>query len=192
MKPFQHDAFDLILMDCQMPVLDGYDATKAIRALEAEQSLATAVERSGAKLHVPIVALTAHAFNSDRERCLDAGMDDYLRKPLTWEQLVRTLNRWLPQGRRDLLRPRPVPVSSPFPWPAPESLAGIDPKALDNILAIHEENGIMVLAKVIDLYLDNSDNLMDQLRRGIVARDLSIGKAAHRLKSSSATWGHRI
>ena len=189
-EALQHDSFDLILMDCQMPVLDGYDATKAIRALEAEESLSAAVGRSGSKVHVPIVALTAHAFNSDRKRCLSVGMDDYLRKPLTLEQLATTLNHWLsPRSAGSSPAPTGAGIVT-FPWPALESLAGIDPKALDNILAIHEENGITILAEVIDLYLDNSGNLMDQLRQGIVAEDyLAIGKAAHRLKSSSATLG---
>jgi CheY-like chemotaxis protein len=76
--------YDLILMDCQMPELDGFEATREIRALETAQ---------GAR--VPIVALTASAMEGDRERCLGAGMDDYLSKPFTRRDLMAVLQRWL-------------------------------------------------------------------------------------------------
>jgi CheY-like chemotaxis protein len=75
-------AFDLVLMDCQMPVLDGIEATRRIRALER-----------GAR--VPIVALTANAFGADRDACLAAGMDDFIAKPFKTPELVATLERWL-------------------------------------------------------------------------------------------------
>ncbi len=77
--------FDLVLMDCQMPRCDGYEAAAALRKLEA-----------GGARRVPVVALTANAMESDRERCLAAGMDDYLAKPYTRAELERILRRWLP------------------------------------------------------------------------------------------------
>jgi signal transduction histidine kinase/ActR/RegA family two-component response regulator len=80
-------AFDLILMDCQMPEVDGYEATALIR--ERERIV------SGGGISTPIVALTAHAMQGDRDRCLAAGMDDYLAKPFTQEQLLEVLRRWL-------------------------------------------------------------------------------------------------
>jgi signal transduction histidine kinase/CheY-like chemotaxis protein len=81
-EAFAAETFDLVLMDCQMPVLDGIEATRRIRALER-----------GAR--VPIVALTANAFGADRDACLAAGMDDFIAKPFKTPELVATLERWL-------------------------------------------------------------------------------------------------
>jgi CheY-like chemotaxis protein len=78
------EAFDLILMDCQMPEMDGFQATRLIR------------EREGGARRVPILAMTANAMPGDRERCLEAGMDDYLAKPITIRDLKDALLRWLP------------------------------------------------------------------------------------------------
>jgi len=84
----RRECFDLVLMDCQMPEMDGFSATRAIRAGEAQ----------GAH-RVPVIALTANATLEDRDRCIDAGMDDYLSKPFTLDQLAQTLGRWLARER---------------------------------------------------------------------------------------------
>ncbi len=78
----QRMAYDMILMDCQMPDMDGYQATAEIRKLESKEG------------HVPIIALTANAMAGDREKCLDAGMDDFLTKPIQPKLLTETLNKW--------------------------------------------------------------------------------------------------
>lgn len=85
-----------ILMDCQMPSMDGYTATASIRRREAD--LAHPFEGGPGGLHIPIIGLTANAMPGDRERCLAAGMDDYLAKPFALEQLRAILRRWLPKG----------------------------------------------------------------------------------------------
>ena len=74
--------YDLVLMDCQMPEMDGYEATRTIRARERDQ-------------HTPIIAITANVMEGDQQKCLDAGMDDYIAKPFKREDLVRAFERWL-------------------------------------------------------------------------------------------------
>ena len=80
--------YRVIFMDCQMPDMDGYEATRVIRLQE------------GSTRHTPIVAMTAHTMNGDRERCLAGGMDDYLSKPLTRHELERVLEEWAPSADR--------------------------------------------------------------------------------------------
>ncbi|MFN0305106.1 MAG: ATP-binding protein [Burkholderiales bacterium] len=90
--------FDLILMDCQMPELDGFEATTAIRAREGAQGGAAADATPGSRVprRTPIIAVTANAMQGDRERCLEAGMDDYLPKPFSKKNLRATVDRWIP------------------------------------------------------------------------------------------------
>ena len=85
---------DLVLMDCQMPEMDGYEATARIRAWEREQHCS----------RVPIIALTAGAFENDRQRCIDAGMDGFLSKPLDIQELQKVLDSWMgPKHARQAL-----------------------------------------------------------------------------------------
>jgi signal transduction histidine kinase/CheY-like chemotaxis protein len=86
---FREEAFDVVLMDCEMPVMDGYEAARQMRALEADDT---------ARPRTPIVALTAHALSGDREVCLSRGMDDYLTKPFDRHTLALALSRWLSAG----------------------------------------------------------------------------------------------
>jgi CheY-like chemotaxis protein len=85
--------YDLVLMDCQMPEMDGFDATREIRKL------------GGRRAGVPIVAMTASAMQGDRERCLDTGMDDYISKPVAREELERVLERYRPEASSDPVTP---------------------------------------------------------------------------------------
>ncbi len=82
LEAIERKRYDLVFMDCQMPMLDGYEATRRIR------------ERLGGR-QLPVIALTAHDLASDREKCLEAGMDDYMAKPLYEDNLHAVLDRWL-------------------------------------------------------------------------------------------------
>ncbi len=99
---FSKTPYDLVLMDCQMPELDGYEATQIIREKEKEEEKSR-IEQGLNLRRTPIIALTAHAMKGDREQCLAAGMDDYLGKPFNQSQLSTILKRWLPpKGATDL------------------------------------------------------------------------------------------
>jgi protein-histidine pros-kinase len=93
--------FDLVLMDVQMPEMDGFEATRAIRARETRGNGKPAdLRREQTQTHIPIVALTAYAMKGDRERCLECGMDSYVEKPIRSEELLATVDRLLAQSPR--------------------------------------------------------------------------------------------
>ena len=175
-------SYDLILMDCQMPRLDGYEATRTIRRQE----------QAGPKQRIPIVALTANVMAEDRERCLAAGMDDYLPKPLSREELERVLTHWLGPSRASTT---PAAEENPSPVaPRLETVAGqdavLDNKALDAIRALQREGAPNILDKVIELYLSSVPELIQQMSIAAVKNDApALQIAAHSLKSSSANVG---
>jgi signal transduction histidine kinase/CheY-like chemotaxis protein/HPt (histidine-containing phosphotransfer) domain-containing protein len=159
-------SYDAVLMDCQMPVMDGLTATGEIRRRE---------QTSGAA-RVPVIALTANAMEGDRERCLAAGMDDFLSKPFTQQQLATLLRRWLalralPESeRRDLSR---VPL--------------IDAVVLRNIAALAKP---ALLNSMIDLYMQHSPGLIGAIETAAANMQAdALSQAVHTLKSSTANLG---
>ncbi|WP_089937248.1 hybrid sensor histidine kinase/response regulator [Candidatus Entotheonella palauensis] len=171
-----HTAYDLVIMDCQMPVMDGYAAARALRAREA----AVGSER------LPIIALTAHALQGDRERCLAAGMDDYLSKPFTFEQLSAALGRWLP--RRDEPRvPQDLPQAS-TPLPKSAQTPTLDLTTFTTLEGL--PNGTTRAARVLRRYLNSAPGLISQLHQAVEqSNGPAIQQAAHSLKGGSATVG---
>ncbi len=177
-----NDPYALILMDCQMPELDGYAATAAIRAFEA---------RAG-RPRLPIVALTANALEGDRERCLEAEMDDYISKPFTRDQLVEVLERWLPIAnsevgvRREEALARQKSQARPARLPA----AQLDAGAIARVRALQQPGGPDVLARIVDIFLSSSPGIVAAIRAAADAGDAAaLRQAAHKLKSSSANLG---
>lgn len=178
--------FDLILMDCQMPEVDGFRATALIREHEASATPSR---------HIPIVALTANAMEGDRARCLAAGMDDYLSKPFTLQSLQDMLSRWIPVKSTGLppvshpATPRKTepPETTSFPEPLPELL---DTQAWKAILALQRPGQPDLLAKILGLYLKDSYELVDKIQAAVTDRNARLlQEAAHSLKSRSATLG---
>ena len=119
LKMVQSIPFDIVFMDCQMPEMDGFEATRAIRAWEDASRLG-----KSPMTRLPIVALTANAMQGDRERCLAAGMDDYITKPLARSDLARVLEA--SKSRDDKRRDRGLatPPHSPRRSSLPRELAG--------------------------------------------------------------------
>ena len=183
-----NDPYDLVLMDCQMPQMDGYAATAAIRKWAQTDPSAK---------RLPIIALTANAMEGDRERCLKAGMDDYLAKPLRQTQLTEVLQRWLPL--QSLMKPvtaaRPVSKDQLRNEPSTKTRGKVmnnvlDLSALERIRALQRPGGPDILAKVVSLYLEKTPELLTGIRDAVSRGDADkLRNSAHSLKSSSANVG---
>jgi signal transduction histidine kinase/CheY-like chemotaxis protein/HPt (histidine-containing phosphotransfer) domain-containing protein len=195
--------YDLLLMDCQMPVMDGYTATQVIRGEEAHEARDLSRRRQGIG-RVPIIALTAHAMLGDRERCLSGGMDDYLAKPFNIEGLRDVLQRWLPQ---DSPAEGSAPVSGTNgatidlaseasglhvrgSTPVLDLGGCLDRQALDSLRALDPTGAAGLMGRLIETYLRDSRPMIERLRDAAESLDHeSVHYAAHTLKSSSAYLG---
>ena len=171
--------YDLVLMDCMMPVMDGMAATAEIRRLEQQRGRARAM---------PIVAITANALQGDRERCLAAGMDDYISKPFSQQALADTLGRWItlpraaPAGQRS--------ASAPAGCAMEFAPAAINQLALSAIRGLSPDQGEALLQRVLTAFLQDTPRQLAALRGATAASDAgAMRKAAHSLKSSSANVG---
>ncbi len=177
----QADSYALVLMDCQMPVVDGFEATGRLRAAE---------RTAGQGAHVPVIALTANALSGDREACLEAGMDDYLSKPFTMGQLAETLRRWLPfapAGEAVSAQTSPEAMTRSEPEPQEPRL---DPEALEAVRALQRPGAPDLVRKVVSLYLESAEKLILDLQKAAARRDAeALTSSAHSLKSASANVG---
>ncbi len=165
--------YDLVLMDCHMPVMDGYDAAAAIRRLEA-----------GGDAHLPVVALTANAMPGDERKCLAAGMDDFLPKPYTLQQLRSKLARWL------------VPsTTAEAPQSAPSMRAGVGTDALNEatlarLRELDPDGTQDLLGTVMRLFVDSAAGHLQQAQLASASGDAEqLRHVAHAMKSSAANVG---
>ena len=166
--------YDLVLMDCMMPEMDGYEATSVIRAREAER---------GDGVRLPIVALTANAMKGDRERCLAAGMDDYVAKPLNPQNLLAKVGEWALGGDEEH-DPETASTASDAPADA----------VLDLEAALSWLGGDAdLLARIAGAFLEQSPEQLAEIRGAVRSGEAQVlERAAHSLKGSAANFGAEL
>lgn len=168
-------SYALILMDCQMPVMDGFEATGAIRNNEP------ALGR-----YTPIIAITAHAMKGDREKCINAGMNDYLSKPISLNQLQKKLERWMPL--REPAQERDGETNLMPPGPAGQNV--IDPGILESLRRLQTHEMPDLFSNLVKIYLSSTPALLLALKEAIREKNMdALHFAAHSLKSSSSNIG---
>jgi len=177
LRALQKQDFDLVFMDCHMPNMDGFAATAAIRQQEQTGT------------HLPIIALTANAMQGDREQCLQVGMDDYLSKPISSNDLRRMLGKWLEQDNVQLTEAQTVSIPDP---PQKEKAFNVDPELLDSKvlqrLAREQKDGN--INWLLDLYLQELPNYLAAIHTALQQQDTeAVRQSAHRCKGGSANIG---
>ncbi|MBF0369864.1 MAG: response regulator [Magnetococcales bacterium] len=185
LEAFGKESFDLVFMDCGMPVMDGFEATRQMRALE---------EKSG-RTRTPIIALTAHAVQGTRESCTRAGMDDFVTKPFHLGQIRAVLDHWLPDStHRPPLPPASLatsdqtglPAASSQESPAPE----LDLEIIQRLRAMGERTGSDILGKMIQLFIDQVPSQMEKIQLASAEKNWEVvWTTAHSLKSASGNLG---
>ena len=202
--------YDLVFMDCQMPEMDGYEATRAIRAWEAsivnrEEQEDASPDPSRLVPHVPIIAMTANAMKGDREKCLDAGMDDFLAKPVALQELDRALKQWIPNPSADIIQEQGMegPPGSETEVPRDgerdstvDSSISEDPEpilkqsVIDELLTLGGEEGPAFLTSVLEQFLQDAPTHLDRIHQAFNQGDPdTLMKISHTLKGSARNIG---
>ncbi|MEM7310292.1 MAG: response regulator [Planctomycetota bacterium] len=166
--------YDIVLMDCHMPEMDGFEATKAIRKLT-----------DPAKREIPIVAMTANAMQGDRERCLEAGMNDYIAKPAPRDELTRVIREWASEP--------PVQTTSTREEEAmtePEPSPALDMDVIDSLKELGGEDDPEIFIELVELFLSDTPERISCLQKALEEGDAqALEGAAHALKSSCGNLG---
>jgi len=164
LQELQRQSYDIILMDCQMPELDGYEVTRRLRTWEKETN----------RPPTYIIAVTAHALDGDRERCVSAGMNDYITKPVHMVQLEAALNR--------ALKRKAVPVA--------QAATVLDPVCLAGLKELREPGQPDPLLELFDLFQTESVACLEKIERGVADQNsAATAQAAHTLKGSASNLG---
>jgi signal transduction histidine kinase/CheY-like chemotaxis protein/HPt (histidine-containing phosphotransfer) domain-containing protein len=175
------NTYDLVLMDCMMPKMDGYEATAEIRRRQ----------KAGLLPRFPIIALTANAIEGDREKCLIAGMDDYIAKPFKVESLLRVIKTWVKNGSATTVDKVPSEVIGLKTEQSPSTYLNLP--ALEAIRNLDPNRGNEFLQSIISMYLNNAGELLHSLETAWVSGDIAnIRSISHTLKSSSNQVGAQL
>ena len=178
---FEQQRFDAVLMDCQMPVMDGFAATRAIRRHEREQQAAVAT---------PIIALTASAFKDDKARCLAAGMNDFLAKPFTQASLAEMIQRWVEPGLLETTQEPDFQQPGSPPSKTPKAPVSNNLPAQLLRARVFKNQTAAFVQHIIELYQQQAQTQLEQLARAAARNDIeALGHSAHTLKSASAQLG---
>jgi two-component system, sensor histidine kinase len=160
--------FDILFMDCQMPVMDGFEATRDIRRIERTM------------IHTTIVAMTANALQGERERCIAAGMDDYVSKPVMLEDLERVLRKWCTGVRHDNVVTKA----------APPAAGPVDTKRLQHLLELSQRQNPAMFHKLLTTFLADVPVRIAKMREALAAGDReTVFTTAHSLKGISGNLG---
>jgi PAS domain S-box-containing protein len=171
-QALERQHYDIVLMDVQMPDMDGFEATRHI------------LKRWSPETRPSIIAMTANAMQGDREKCLTAGMDDYLSKPIQVRDLQRALERW---GNPQSVA---VPAELSDPETADEAAASIDWSVINDLRLLREDGQPDFVEETIVLYLTQTPALIDQMRTAISAGQAqALREVAHSLKGNSGSLG---
>lgn len=179
----QQQNYDLVLMDCQMPVMDGYTTTQELRRYEGNQR------------HTIVIALTANAMLADREKCLAAGMDDYLSKPIQQEELARAIHYW--SHNNPLESPPKIPTSTlpetrplvritEHPWDFDGEVPIIDRDRLKRI----SRGKVAIQQRLLEIFIETTTQDLEALGSAIIHQNFAqVEHYAHRLKGSASNVG---
>ncbi len=167
LEMWRSGSYAMLMTDCHMPQMDGYQLSEAIRKEEEDGK------------HIPIVAITADALKGTSTKCFNAGMDDYLTKPIQLHQLQQTLEQWLPDTVRE----------SEASWDAPQEKSdeALDPLALGDLLGTQDRE---MLVEYYSSFIETSTPTVEQIRAAFDRGSMSeVGNLAHKMKSAARTVG---
>ncbi len=193
-------AYDAVLMDCQMPEMDGYEATRALRALESEgkqlgRTLQGRGQNSGLTTRLPIIALTANTMEGDREKCLESGMDDFVSKPVKMEALEIVLKEWIPStalSKHETVQTFQEDEKSVMAGLAQgegQKSPPLDPQAIEELRDLAEgDPGFF--SELIQQFLQDGPKYMLAIRQAVEGMDAkALKESAHGFKGSSRNIG---